>query len=145
MGVPVNPVVSTLLVSCASIAKSNNGLTKTTRRGTLALRSNATLSVVLRTPRASCSRKWVSRPSSNSAIRKSVRVQLIKNGKKITAFVPRDGCLNFLEENDEVLVAGFGRSGHAKGDIPGVRFKITKVSGVGLLALFKEKKEKPRT
>merc|ERR1712034_18781 len=81
----------------------------------------------------------------NSAIRKSVRVQLIKNGKKITAFVPRDGCLNFLEENDEVLVAGFGRSGHAKGDIPGVRFKITKVSNVSLLALFKEKKEKPRT
>merc|ERR1711901_1972 len=81
----------------------------------------------------------------NSAIRKSVRVQLIKNGKNITAFVPRDGCLNFLEENDEVLVAGFGRSGHAKGDIPGVRFKICKVSGVGLLALFKEKKEKPRT
>merc|ERR1711912_86606 len=81
----------------------------------------------------------------NSAIRKCVRVQLIKSGKKITAFVPRDGCLNFLAENDEVLVAGFGRSGHAKGDIPGVRFKITKVSGVGLMALFKEKKEKPRT
>merc|ERR1711918_271054 len=81
----------------------------------------------------------------NSAIRKAVRVQLIKNGKKITAFVPRDGCLNFLEENDEVLVAGFGRSGHAKGDIPGVRFKITQVSGVGLWALFREKKEKPRT
>ena len=33
----------------------------------------------------------------NSAIRKCVRVQLIKNGKKITAFVPRDGCLNFIE------------------------------------------------
>merc|ERR1712007_51103 len=42
----------------------------------------------------------------NSAIRKCVRVQLIKNGKKITAFVPKDGCLNFVEENDEVLVAG---------------------------------------
>lgn len=55
----------------------------------------------------------------NSAIRKCVRVQLIKNGKKITAFVPRDGCLNFIEENDEVLVAGFGRKGHAVGDIPG--------------------------
>eukprot|EP00386_Alphamonas_edax_P009720 GDKI01031854.1.p1 GENE.GDKI01031854.1~~GDKI01031854.1.p1 ORF type:complete len:151 (-),score=53.77 GDKI01031854.1:133-585(-) len=81
----------------------------------------------------------------NSAIRKSVRVQLIKNGKKITAFVPRDGCLNFIDENDEVLVAGFGRSGHAKGDIPGVRFKVVKVAGVGLLALFKEKKEKPRS
>lgn len=60
----------------------------------------------------------------NSAIRKCVRVQLIKNGKKITAFVPRDGCLNHIEENDEVLVAGFGRKGHAVGDIPGVRFKV---------------------
>merc|ERR1712098_732564 len=81
----------------------------------------------------------------NSAIRKCVRVQLIKNDKKITAFVPRDGCLNFVDENDEVLVAGFGRSGHAVGDIPGVRFKIAKVAGVSLLALFKEIKEKPRS
>ena len=32
------------------------------------------------------------------------------------------GCLNFIEENDEVLVAGFGRKGHAVGDIPGVRY-----------------------
>merc|ERR1712114_105541 len=40
----------------------------------------------------------------NSAIRKCVRVQLIKNGKKITAFVPNDGCLNYVEENDEPLV-----------------------------------------
>lgn len=47
----------------------------------------------------------------NSAIRKCVRVQLIKNGKKIAAFVPRDGCLNFTDENDEVLIAGFGRKG----------------------------------
>merc|ERR1712211_13033 len=81
----------------------------------------------------------------NSAIRKCVRVQLIKNGKKITAFVPRDGCLNYIDENDEVLVSGFGRSGHAVGDIPVVRFKIVKVSGVSLLALYKEKKEKPRS
>lgn len=58
----------------------------------------------------------------NSAIRKCVRVQLIKNGKKISAFVPRDGCLNFIEENDEVLVSGFGRKGHAVGDIPGKLF-----------------------
>ncbi|KAJ1451712.1 ribosomal protein S12/S23 [Pelagophyceae sp. CCMP2097] len=81
----------------------------------------------------------------NSAIRKCVRVQLIKNGKKIAAFVPRDGCLNYVDENDEVLVAGFGRRGHAVGDIPGVRFKIAKVAGVALLALYKEKKEKPRS
>jgi small subunit ribosomal protein S23e len=103
----------------------------------------------------------------NSAIRKCVRVQLIKNGKKVhsihwnerggkkeadlryifkvTAFVPNDGCLNFVDENDEVLISGFGRKGKAKGDIPGVRFKVVKVSGVGLLALWKEKKEKPRS
>jgi len=29
-------------------------------------------------------------------------VQLIKNGKKIAAFVPNDGCLNFIEENVSV-------------------------------------------
>jgi hypothetical protein len=33
--------------------------------------------------------------------------------------VPNDGCLNFVDENDEVLLAGFGRKGKAKGDIPG--------------------------
>jgi small subunit ribosomal protein S23e len=65
----------------------------------------------------------------NSAIRKCVRVQLIKNGKKILCFVPNDGCLNFIDENDEVLVSGFGRSGHSVGDIPGVRFKVVKVAG----------------
>lgn len=51
-----------------------------------------------------------------------------------------DGCLNFIDENDEVLISGFGRRGKAKGDIPGVRFKVVKVSGVGLLSLWKEKK-----
>ncbi|KAJ2083615.1 ribosomal protein S23 [Coemansia sp. RSA 988] len=81
----------------------------------------------------------------NSAIRKCVRCQLIKNNKKITAFVPNDGCLNYVDENDEVLISGFGRKGRAVGDIPGVRFKVVKVSGVSLLALYKEKKEKPRS
>uniref|UniRef100_A0A0D9ZWR0 40S ribosomal protein S23 n=1 Tax=Oryza glumipatula TaxID=40148 RepID=A0A0D9ZWR0_9ORYZ len=35
----------------------------------------------------------------NSAICKCARVQLVKNGKKIAAFVPNDGCLNFIKEN----------------------------------------------
>ena len=71
----------------------------------------------------------------NSAIRKCVRVQFTKNGKKSQPFVPSDGCLNFIEENDEVLVAGFGCKGHAVGDIPGVCFKDVKVASVffGLL------------
>ena len=80
----------------------------------------------------------------NSAIRKGVRVQLMKNGKKIAAFVPRDGCLNFVDENDEVLIAGFGKRGKSKGDIPGCRFKVVKVAGCSLLALYKGKAEKPR-
>lgn len=53
--------------------------------------------------------------------------------------------LSLFTENDEVLISGFGRKGKAKGDIPGVRFKVVKVSGVGLMALFREKKEKPRS
>ncbi|KAJ4906139.1 OB-fold-like protein [Raphanus sativus] len=36
-------------------------------------------------------------------------VQLLKNGKKVAAFVPNDGCLNLIEPNEEVLVSGFGR------------------------------------
>ena len=79
----------------------------------------------------------------NSAVRKCVRVQLKKNNKRITAYVPRDGGMSFIDENDEVLVAGFGRSGHAKGDLPGVRFKIVKVAGCGLFALWTGKKDKP--
>jgi hypothetical protein len=32
--------------------------------------------------------------------------------------------LVFMHLQDEVLIAGFGRRGHAVGDIPGVRFKV---------------------
>ncbi len=51
----------------------------------------------------------------------------------------------FQQENDEVLIAGFGRKGHAVGDIPGVRFKVVKVANVSLWALYREKKERPRS
>ncbi len=47
-----------------------------------------------------------------------------------------------MNENDEVTVAGFGRKGHAVGDIPGVRFRVISVKDISLLALFKGKKEK---
>ena len=77
----------------------------------------------------------------NSAIRKCVRVQLRKNGKKITAFVPLDGSINYINDNDEVMVSGFGRSGHAVGDIPGVRFKVIAIKNKSLIALYKGKAE----
>ena len=79
----------------------------------------------------------------NSAVRKCVRVQLKKNNKRITAYVPRDGGMSFVDENDEVLIAGFGRSGHAVGDLPGVRFKVVKVASTSLLALWLHKRDKP--
>ena len=81
----------------------------------------------------------------NSACRKCVKVQLRKNNKNTTAFVPLDGSLEFIDENDRVLCAGLGRKGHAVGDIPGVRFKVVHVAGIGLYALFRKKKEKPKT
>lgn len=46
-------------------------------------------------------------------------------------------CMGGMQ--NEVLMAGFGCKGHAVGDIHGVRFKVVKVSGVSLLAFFKEK------
>lgn len=79
----------------------------------------------------------------NSAIRKAVRVQLIAKKKKVTAFVPYDGSLNYIEMNDMVHIEGFGKKGRSKGDIPGIRFKVSKVQNVSLRALFKGTKEKP--
>ena len=81
----------------------------------------------------------------NSAVRKCVRVQLIKNGKSITAFLPRDGALNYIDEHDEVVLEGIGGSmGGAMGDIPGVRWQVFKVNGVSLNELVRGRKEKPR-
>jgi small subunit ribosomal protein S12 len=80
----------------------------------------------------------------NSAIRKCVRVQLKKNGKGVTAFLPGDGALNFIEEHDRVTIEGIGGAkGRSIGDLPGVRYKVVKVNGVSLDALLKGKKEKP--
>ncbi len=69
----------------------------------------------------------------NSALRKCVKVQLIKNGRQITAFAVGDGAINFIDEHDEVLVEGIGgRMGRSYGDIPGVRYKVIQVNGVSL-------------
>ncbi len=79
----------------------------------------------------------------NSAIRKAVRVQLIKNGKQVTAFCPGDGAINFIDEHDEVIIERIGgRMGRSMGDIPGVRFKVIKVNDTSLKELWKGKKEK---
>jgi small subunit ribosomal protein S12 len=80
----------------------------------------------------------------NSAIRKCVKVQLIKNGRQITAFAVGDGAINFIDEHDEVLIEGIGgRLGRSYGDIPGVRYKVIQVNSVSLNELVRGRKEKP--
>ncbi len=80
----------------------------------------------------------------NSAIRKCVKVQLIKNGRQITAFATGDGAINFIDEHNEVLVEGIGgRMGRSYGDLPGVRYKVIKVNDVSLSELVRGRKEKP--
>ena len=80
----------------------------------------------------------------NSAIRKCVRLQIIKNGRLVTAFLPGDGALNYIDEHDEVMIVGIGgpRS-RSMGDIPGVRYKVTEVNGVPLELLVVGKMRKP--
>lgn len=81
----------------------------------------------------------------NSAIRKCVRVQLVKNGRVVTAFVPGDGGLLVIDEHDEVLIEGIGGTrGRSMGDIPGVRYKVVTVNGVSLKAILEGKKQKPQ-
>lgn len=81
----------------------------------------------------------------NSALRKCVKCQLVKNGKKITAFAPREKAIKFIDEHDEVLVECIGGTkGRAKGDIPGIRWQVIKVNDQSLKSLVKGKIEKGR-
>jgi len=72
-----------------------------------------------------------------------VRVRLIKNGKQITAFVPRNKAISFINEHDEVIVEGIGgHMGKSKGDIPNVRWQVVKVNDQPLIQLVRGKIEK---
>lgn len=76
----------------------------------------------------------------NSGMRKCVRVQLIKNGKQVTAFCPESGAINQIQEHDEVTIAGIhGSRGRSTGDLSGVRYKVISVNGLTLHHLIKGK------
>jgi small subunit ribosomal protein S12 len=78
-------------------------------------------------------------------MRKCAFVQLIKNGRQVTAFMPGDGAQKLIDEHDEVVIECIGgKKGRAKGDIPGVRWQVIKVNGQSLDALLKGKIEKAR-
>jgi len=81
----------------------------------------------------------------NSAMRKCCKVQLIKNGISVGAFIPGNLAQKFIDEHDEVLIERIGgRSGRQKGDIPGIRFQVIKVNDQPLRLLWKGKIEKGR-
>ena len=81
----------------------------------------------------------------NSAMRKCCKVQLTKNGKTVTAFIPGNLAQKFIDEHDEVLIERIGgKQGRTKGDIPGVRFQVIKVNDQPLRMLVKGKLEKGR-
>lgn len=81
----------------------------------------------------------------NSAMRKCARVQLVKNGKQVTAFMPGEGATKLIDEHDEVIIERIGgKMGRAKGDIPGVRWQVTKVNDQSLNALRRGKLDKAR-
>ncbi|MFC1685555.1 30S ribosomal protein S12 [Nanoarchaeota archaeon] len=81
----------------------------------------------------------------NSAMRKCCKVQLIKNGRHVTAFIPGNLAQKFVDEHDEVLIERIGgKMGRSKGDIPGVRFQVIQVNDQPLKMLVKGKIEKGR-
>lgn len=79
----------------------------------------------------------------HSGLIKVVRVQLLKNKKEITAFVPKDRAITFINEHDEVLVEGVGGSqGGPIGSQHGLRWKVIKVNNIPLEMLRKGKAKK---
>ncbi len=81
----------------------------------------------------------------NSAMRKCCKVQLTKNGKSVTAFIPGNLAQKFIDEHDEVMIERIGgKQGRTKGDIPGVRYKVIQVNDQPLHRLWQGKIEKGR-
>lgn len=81
----------------------------------------------------------------NSAMRKCCKVQLIKNGISVGAFIPGNLAQKFVDEHDEVIIERIGgRMGRSKGDIPGISFAVIKVNDQPLRLLWKGKIEKGR-
>ena len=81
----------------------------------------------------------------NSAMRKCCKVQLIKNGIAVGAFIPGNLAQKFVDEHDEVVIERIGgKQGRTKGDIPGIRYKVIKVNDQPLHLLWRGKIEKGR-
>ncbi len=87
----------------------------------------------------------VEQKQPHSGMIKCVRVQLIKNHKVVGAFCPGDGTVNFIDEHDEVTLAGLGGSQRGQmGCIPGMKYKVIAVNGTDIEMIRRGKREKPK-
>ncbi len=81
----------------------------------------------------------------HSGLIKCVKVQLIKNGKVVSAHAVREKAISFIDEHDEVIISGLGGSQRGQmGSIPGVRYKVESVNNTNLQMLRKGRKEKAK-
>ncbi len=81
----------------------------------------------------------------HSGMRKIVKVQLIKNGKIVSAYAGGPGAINIIEEHDEVLIERLrAPQRRAFGDMPGIKFVVREVNGVPLKLILEGKVQKPR-
>jgi len=89
-------------------------------------------------------KRTVEQKQPHSGLIKAVRVQLIKNNVQVTAFVPGNKAIDFIDEYDEVIIEGVGGSqGGPVGSQWGIKYKVVKVNGVALSELLAGKKQKP--
>ena len=90
-------------------------------------------------------KRGVEQKQPHSGIIKVVRAQLVKNGIQVTAFVPGNNAIRFVDEHDEVWIEGLGGSqGGAIGSMHGIAFQVRKINNVSLKEMLKGKKEKPK-
>ena len=88
-------------------------------------------------------KRIVEQKQPHSGLIKCVRVRLVKNGKQVTAHVPRTGAINHVAEHDQVVIEGIGGSqGGAVGSMSGVKYAVVKVNDISLEAIRTGKKQK---
>jgi small subunit ribosomal protein S12 len=89
------------------------------------------------------SKRQVEQRQPHSGMLKCARVKLIKNGKELTAHLPRDGALKHVQEHDEVTIEYLGGSQKkAYGSLGGVKYRVFKVNGVSLDMLRTGRKQR---
>ncbi|MBI2579701.1 MAG: 30S ribosomal protein S12 [Candidatus Aenigmarchaeota archaeon] len=88
-------------------------------------------------------KRMIEQKQPHSGLIKCVRVRLVKNGKQVTAFVPKTGAINQISEHDQVVVEGMGGSqGGSVGSMSGLKYRVSKVNDLSLEMLRTGRKQK---